>query len=173
MKFNNIKIEKYPPNIIFYRISFFQENDDLLNHFFSQISYELKIIAEKLHLFYLSDHKEIFENAQFYSIWDDHPYPDEIVICWSGLDTTKNNLGRVITICPSDDNNAPYLLYSFTKGRLYIVENFPRWDKEEGIPSIIEFTIPEFLKILEIIGKNIDKMNELVLDECEIESFEI
>ena len=95
-------------------------------------------IRNKLLAFFESEDKIMCPQKLFDGFWEDHPYPDEVVIVWSGMDTTKNNLGKITSLVVTE--HGPSLYYSHTLGAYYIVENTP--------PSLLDDTtrIPQIEK---------------------------
>ena len=146
---NVANVESDPTKAYLYLIHFTDESLKLLNILLSYLStfilqkrpYLIKRIID----FSDSDDKLLYATNILNGVWNDHPYPDESIIVWANVDSTKHNLGLVTTLIMANES-CPSVLYSFTYDKIAIV-NFNT--REEGsIPSIYQMELDDLTEIL-------------------------
>lgn len=104
----------------------------------------LRILIE----FQEAEDKLDFSNRNFNGFWQDHFYPDKIIEDWTGVDTTKNNLGLLSNIIAFEFG--PITVYSHTLQKIYIIEelNYKLLADDNRIPEIFEMELIDFVETL-------------------------
>jgi hypothetical protein len=156
-------------NKSYYHITFKDKNLFFLSNILSELSTDIAMNYGKritpLIEFYNSKDKLKYSETKLGGTWSDYPYPDEKIVVWPNMDTTKNNLGLMVTLLSGD--NIPSIMYSFTWNKIYIGNVHPRYlGNDESPPLLYETTLYELVERIEWWIKYIKKMEvgEINLD---------
>ena len=151
---------------VFYKVHY--QDDEFIDLFLTVVSRGFNEFHDFIKQFSLSINKEEFlRNLQmtniYFNIHEDHSYPDENMVIWSNVFTTKHNLGKVVDLYRvfSPTYSIPYLIYSFEQNKYFIIEEMDSDQYESKyIPKIQEFGTTEFMDLLGMMKDLIEKYEE-------------
>ena len=132
----------------FVEITFNNNQKLLLGKTLTLISKSIDTFLRLLIEFQGAEDRLDFSNRNLNGYWQDHFYPDEIIEDWTGVDTTKNNLGLLSTIIAFEFG--PITVYSHTLKKVFIIEelNYTLLSNDNKIPEIFEMELFDFVEIL-------------------------
>lgn len=147
-------------DFFFYQVAY--EASEIVSKFLTAISPEINIFSNLIAELVKSQDKLLFiQQSHQNDIFEDYPYPDNNILVWSNMDTTKNNLGKIV-ILKGFSQYVPYLVYSFTRNSFIVVEDVhPAQLESDYIPKIQEFEIQEFMNLLKEMKNLIDNYEDV------------
>ncbi|RFS18392.1 hypothetical protein [Emticicia sp. C21] len=145
-------------NEYFVEILFDDKRKENLGHVLTMTSViDIEMLYSKIFAFKESANKIDFANKHFNGYWEDHPFPNPIVLYWGGMDTTKNNLGVLVNLIAYEFG--PTIVYSITLDKVFVVEELWHIISEiNRIPEIFEMTLDELIEILQWWAKIVEEL---------------